>query len=243
MRRRRTILLAVGIALLVVAAWLVLGRTRSVERDTRSVAGAGGVELEATLLIPQRATREEPRPAVLVAHGLGGDQRDARRLARSLAREGFVVRTWSARGAGGSEGQVGIAAADGEVADVSALLDELLTHPEVARDSADDPRVAIVGTSQGGGVALLAAENDDRIDAVVPIFAWSSLAEALEPGGVLKLGWASSLFAAGASEQRTADPCGNLTRQLCDAWTESSAEGRATGGAHAVPRGVGAGRA
>ncbi|MCZ4495570.1 MAG: transporter ATP-binding protein [Thermoleophilia bacterium] len=228
MRRRRTILLIVGIALLVAAAWLVLGRTRSVERDTRSVAGAGGVELEATLLVPQRATREDPRPAVLVAHGLGGDQGDTRRMARSLARAGFVVRTWSARGAGGSEGKVGIAAEEGEVADVSALIDELAQHPEVARDSPNDPRVAIVGTSQGGGVALLAAATDDRIDAVVPIFAWSSLLDALEPGGVLKLGWASSLFAAGAGEERSADPCGNLTQQLCDAWTESSAAGQFT---------------
>lgn len=222
---RRRLILIVG-AVVVVAMVASFGWWRHAERawdrTSEPVTGAAGVQLDSTLWIPRRVDADEPAPAVLLAHGLGEDEDDTASLARSLVGAGYVVRTWTARGGTGSDGRVGIAAPDGEVADVSALIDGLATRAEVQQDSEGDPRVAVVGTSHGGGTALLAAAADHRIDAVVPIFAWYDLQQSLEPSGVLKLRWASELFAAGAGDRDRGEPCGNLDPDLCDAWTNSA---------------------
>ncbi|MFG3795295.1 serine aminopeptidase domain-containing protein, partial [Klebsiella pneumoniae] len=85
-------------------------------------------------------------PAVLVAHGLGQDVGAVERLTRRVAAQGYVALAWSARGAGRSLSRVGIAAPDGEVEDVSALVDLLARRDDVARGPGGDPRVAVVGT-------------------------------------------------------------------------------------------------
>jgi ABC-2 type transport system ATP-binding protein len=189
----------------------------------------GTAKLDTKLYVPSSVDAQHPAPAVLVAHGLGEDRSDVEQLARRVADSGYVVLAWSARGAGASTGQVSIDAPESEVADVSALIDELAERDDVQRDRGGDPRVGIVGTSYGGGVALLASAADERIDAVVPIFAWYDLNEALEPNGVLKLRWASELFASGGGgDKRASDPCGNLRRDLCAAWTASAEAGAFT---------------
>ncbi|MGK5630096.1 serine aminopeptidase domain-containing protein, partial [Streptomyces sp. URMC 123] len=71
----------------------------------------------------------ERRPAVLLGHGFGGDKDDLREQAESLARQGYAVLTWTARGFGRSGGRIGLNAPDREVADVSRLLDWLATRP------------------------------------------------------------------------------------------------------------------
>ncbi|MCW2921651.1 MAG: transporter ATP-binding protein [Thermoleophilia bacterium] len=229
MRRRLIYIVA---AVVVVAALASFGWWRHAERawdrTSAPVTGAGGVQLDAALWVPDRVDADDPAPAVLIAHGLGEDQDDVTPLARALVQAGYVVRTWTARGGPGSDGRVGIAAPDGEVADVAALIDELATRDDVRQDGDDDPRVAVIGTSHGGGTALLAAASDPRIDAVVPIFAWYDLADALEPAGVLKLRWGSELFAAGAGDRHRGDPCGNLVEAACAAWTETAQAGRLT---------------
>ncbi|MCW2974555.1 MAG: sle, partial [Thermoleophilia bacterium] len=153
---------------------------------------------------------------------------EVRAAARQLARRGYVVRTWSARGIGRSGGRLGVDDPDTDVADVRRLVDDLAGRPEVEQDGTGDPRVAVIGTSLGGGLALLAAEYDQRIDAVVPIFAWYSLPQALQPGGVLKLAWAANLFAAGSGDTRTARSCGALEVTLCDLWSTSAQAGALT---------------
>ncbi len=222
--RRRLILIVAAVA--VVAALASFGwlrhADRAWDRTSGSITGADGVQLDSTIWVPRRVSADDPAPAVLVAHGLGEDKDDVTQLARTLVGAGYVVRTWTARGGDGSDGRVGIAAPDGEVADVSALIDELATRDDVRMDSAGDPRVAVIGTSHGGGTALLAAAADRRIDVVAPIFAWYDLQDALEPDGVLKLRWASELFAAGAGDRDRGEPCGNLEQDLCDAWTNSA---------------------
>ncbi len=223
MRRRLILIVA---AVVVVALFASFGWWRHAERawsrTSGPVTGADGVQLDGSLWIPRRVDTDDPAPAVLVAHGLGEDKDDVEALARTLAGAGYVVRTWTARGGKGSDGRVGIAAPEGEVADVSALIDDLATRDEVRRDGDGDPRVAVIGTSHGGGTALMAAAADHRIDAVVPIFAWYDLQGALEPDGVLKLRWASELFAAGAGDRDRGELGGILDPDLCDAWTNSA---------------------
>ena len=159
---RRRITIWAGVALAVVVAAVAVGWWRSgvggVERVSGPVSSATrGVQLESTTWTPDGVDRAHPAPAVLVVHGLGEDEDDVAGLVRSLVREGYVVQSWTSRGGSGSDGRVGVAAADGEVADVSALVDELARRDDVVRDGAGDPRVAVVGVSHGGGVALLAS--------------------------------------------------------------------------------------
>ncbi|MGW2354445.1 alpha/beta fold hydrolase [Actinacidiphila glaucinigra] len=162
-----------------------------------------------------------PRPAVLLAHGFGGSKDDMRAQAESLARGGYAVLTWSARGFGASGGRIGLNSPDAEVADVSRLVDWLGRRPEVLRDGRDDPRVGVTGASYGGAVSLLAAGYDRRVDAIVPAITWWDLGEALFPQGVFKKLWAGIFFSTGSRGAT----CG-FTPELCAMYDRSAVAGR-----------------
>jgi len=162
------------------------------------------VDLDATFFTPSGTGQV---PAILLAHGFGETKDDVRPEAESLARDGFAVLTWSARGFGASTGQIALDSPDYEVKDVEGLVSWLAVQPRVLLDHPGDPRVGIAGDSYGGGIALLAAAYDHRIDAVVAQSTWNNLATTLFPDaaadgspadGVFKRQWASLLFTAGA---------------------------------------------
>ncbi|MEU6454041.1 alpha/beta fold hydrolase [Streptomyces sp. NPDC047065] len=158
-----------------------------VHRADRVVEVGDGVRLDTSYFT---AGPDGRRPAVLLAHGFGGSKADARDQAERLAQDGYAVLTWSARGFGRSTGKIGLNAPDGEVADVSRLIDWLAGRPEVRLDGEGDPRVGMAGGSYGGAVALLAAGHDDRVDAIAPAITYWNLADALFPNGVFKKLWA-----------------------------------------------------
>ncbi|MFD5467445.1 alpha/beta fold hydrolase [Kitasatospora sp. NPDC127059] len=135
-----------------------------------------------------------PRPAVLLAHGFGGSKEGERDRAQQLARQGYAVLTWSARGFGHSGGKIGLNAPDREVEDVKHLVDWLAQRPEVQLDGPGDPRVGITGASYGGAISLLASAYDHRIDAVATQITWWNLADALFPQGVQGSGAADGVF-------------------------------------------------
>jgi len=159
--------------------------------------------LDAALTVPDGVTPESPAPAVVLLHGFGSDRTSQVARTASLVRQGYVVLAPSARGFGDSGGTVSLADRDREGQDLSALIDELAARDEVLQDAPGDPRVALVGASYGGGLALLGGALDERVDAVVAITAWHDLATALAPNatgaaasGPLKVGWTSLLFTA-----------------------------------------------
>ncbi|MEU6287155.1 alpha/beta fold hydrolase [Streptomyces sp. NPDC046988] len=158
-----------------------------VHRADRVVEVGDGVRLDTSYFT---AGSDGRRPAVLLAHGFGGSKADVRDQAERLAQDGYAVLTWSARGFGRSTGKIGLNAPDGEVADVSRLIDWLAGRPEVRLDGKGDPRVGMAGGSYGGAVALLAAGHDDRVDAIAPAITYWNLADALFPNGVFKKLWA-----------------------------------------------------
>jgi ABC-2 type transport system ATP-binding protein len=135
---------------------------------------------------------------------------------------GYNVLTWDPRGFGQSGGTVEIDDPRYEGRDVSALIDWVAKQPEAQMDqscsrsksrkkhrrkkrrprvtcatSPDDPTIGMAGASYGGGIQLVSAALDKRIDAIAPTIAWHSLLTALFPESNIKLGWGSILIAAG----------------------------------------------
>ncbi|MBQ1101136.1 CocE/NonD family hydrolase [Streptomyces sp. b94] len=176
-----------------------------VRRADRVMTVGDGVRLDTSYFT---AGPGGDRPAVLLAHGFGGSKADVRAQAESLAQDGYAVLTWSARGFGKSTGKIGLNSPDGEVADVSRLIDWLAEQPQVRLDEKGDPRVGVAGGSYGGAVALLAAGHDKRVDAIAPAITYWDLSDALFPNGVFKKLWAGLFVNLGGG-------CDRFEDQLC----------------------------
>lgn len=187
---------------------------RAVRRSDH-VLTVDGARLDTSYVTPAGTGRH---PAVLLAHGFGGSKDDMRRQAEDLARSGYAVLTWSARGFGRSTGKIGLNDPEAEVADVSRLLDWLAERPEVRLDRAGDPRVGVAGGSYGGAVALLAAGHDRRIDAIAPAITYWNLADALLPHGVFKKLWAGVFVNTGGG-------CARFQPELCRMYERVAASG------------------
>jgi ABC-2 type transport system ATP-binding protein len=146
-------------------------------------------------------------PTVLEGHGWGGSRDTDPNSASSeqtgnvglgpLRNAGFNVLTWDARGFGESGGTVTVDSPQNEARDVSALIDWLAKQPEAKLDKKGDPRVGMTGVSYAGGIELVTAPRDKRIDAIAPIIAWNSLLTSLYKEQIVKGGWASALYASG----------------------------------------------
>ncbi|MFF5917633.1 alpha/beta fold hydrolase [Streptomyces flavochromogenes] len=186
------------------------------------------------------------RPAVLLGHGFGGSKDDVRAQAEQLARDGYAVLTWSARGFGASTGEIGLNDPDHEVEDARKLIDWLAARPEVLLDKPGDPRVGVTGASYGGAISLLAAGHDGRVDAIAPQITYWNLADALFPNDVFKKLWAGIFFSAGnqpgaasagapgkAPAGKTA-ACGRFTPELCSLYERVAVSGKPDAAARAL---------
>jgi pimeloyl-ACP methyl ester carboxylesterase len=120
------------------------------------------VKLEGTLTVPEG---EGPYPAVVLISGSGPQNRDEEIfghkpflvLADALTRRGIAVLRYDDRGVGGSTGSLAKSTSADLAGDVLAGITVL------ARDSRIDPqRIGLLGHSEGGLVAMLAAAKSDR---------------------------------------------------------------------------------
>lgn len=183
------------------------------------------IGLDVAVSVPDGVDATRPAPAVVLLHGFASDRTSQSARAATLVADGYVVVMPSARGVGSSEGTITLADRDREGRDVVAIIDMLAARDDVLADTAGDPRVALVGASYGGGIALLAAGLDPRVDVVVATTAWHDLAGALAPNaagpagtGPLKVGWTSLLFTARTlPEDRPSEVerCGRFDAQVC----------------------------
>jgi ABC-2 type transport system ATP-binding protein len=123
-----------------------------------------------------------------------------------LRRAGYNVLTWDPRGFGGSGGVVEVDSPRYEGKDVSSLIDFVARQPEALLDKKKDPRVGMAGGSYGGGIQLVAAAIDHRIDAIVPDIAWNSLQTSLGKNSTVKSGWGLTLYLAAAAVGARLDP-------------------------------------
>src|ERR1022692_288022 len=250
-RRARLIAAIVGVLAVsgVVAGVSLTGRPVPYSARNLRIAVVDGprgnqhVVLDATFFTPAGTGRV---PAILLAHGFGETKNAVRGEAIGLARAGFAVLTWSARGFGASTGQIALDSPQYEVKDVEQLVSWLARQPRVLLDHPGDPRVGIAGASYGGAIALLAAAYDHRIDAIVPQITWSNLATALFPNaagggplnGVFKRQWAGLLFTQGSAgfgtggqdtpSQQVASQCGRFLPRICAIYRQVATLGRPT---------------
>ena len=179
------------------------------------------VELDGTLMTTDPA---QPRPAIVLAHGFGGTKADSADVARTLARDGYTVITYTARGFGRSGGLIHLDHPDFEGADAVRVVDFAASRAEVQRSGTTPswgspaPRTAVRWRCRRPAC-------DSRIDAIAPMFTWNSLPQALFPQhrvagpptsladvtpadttGVFKQRWASLLFSGGGRGARAGRP-------------------------------------
>jgi ABC-2 type transport system ATP-binding protein len=120
----------------------------------------------------------------------------------TLQAAGYNVLTWDPRGFGASQGTIEVDSPQFEGRDVQRIIDWVARQPGVQLDGPGDPRLGMVGASYGGGIQLVTAAIDCRVDAIVPQIAWYSLGDALYPSDTAKQGWADILYAAAANRSR-----------------------------------------
>ena len=159
------------------------------------------------------ATGANRKPTVLMGPGWGlaGDVKSGSSAGLfgalsvdGLNQSGYNVLTWDPRGFGVSTGTVEVDSKDFEGRDVERMLDWVSTRPGVLLDAPRDPRVGMAGGSYGGGIQLVTAAIDCRVDAITPLIAWHSLTTSLEKNGTPKTGWDSILVT--ATKGRSVDP-------------------------------------
>ena len=103
---------------------------------------------------------------------------------------GYNVVTWDPRGEYASGGVLQLDSPQFEARDVSAIIDMTLALPETVGHQ----RIGMVGGSYGGGIQLVTATIDPRINAIVPGIAWNTLNSSLYPKDVFKSAWGTLLI-------------------------------------------------
>ncbi|MFE0579264.1 CocE/NonD family hydrolase [Streptomyces sp. NPDC058874] len=171
------------------AAGVAEARARSVFTRGK-VTGADGDLLDAALW---RHTGIRPRPMIVMPSpwtSLGWLVYAVQ--ATLFAARGYDVIAYSARGFGGSEGQVDVAGPL-DVADGSRALDHL-----IERSTGPVTKVGFLGASYGSGIGQLVAAHDTRVDAVVALSSWGDLGEAFHENSTRHVAAVRALLEAAA---------------------------------------------
>ncbi len=151
--------------------------THSNPTDEAVTIPATGFNLGATLTLPRRGVPSGPSAAVVLLGSEAANERDGMvggipvlgQLAGALADAGFLVVRYDKRGHGQSGGRAESATLTDHAEDALAVFRWLSTRSGVDRD-----RIAIAGHNEGAWTALLAANRERRIAAVISIAAPST---------------------------------------------------------------------
>ena len=139
--------------------------------DTDVIIPALGFSLAGTLTMPTQMGKLR-HPCVVLITGSGSVDRDEvvagipifAQIAGALAKEGYVVLRYDKRGVGQSGGRSESATLDDYADDLRTAVKWLSRRQDI------DPRhIAVVGHSEGGAVALLAAAHEQKISSLVLI--------------------------------------------------------------------------
>jgi putative redox protein len=135
--------------------------------ETRFEVGVEGILLRGSWFAAEGASAgTSALPVLAILHGIPrakpapGDQ-SYRDLARGMAEDGFLSLIFNFRGTGESEGNLGLAGWNRDLAAVLAFARAL--------PAADPSRLALLGFSAGGAVAIRAAADDPAVSAVAAV--------------------------------------------------------------------------
>ncbi|HEY7168188.1 MAG TPA: alpha/beta hydrolase [Candidatus Binatia bacterium] len=128
-----------------------------------------GLKLAAIVRLPEDLKRGERRPAFIILHGFGGnkDGQGQTVVADQFTKWGYVTMRLDFRGCGESEGEHGRIICLDQVADTRNAISYLATRTDV-----DPQRIALVGSSFGGAVAVFTGGADTRVAAVISCGGW-----------------------------------------------------------------------
>lgn len=145
--------------------------------DENVLIPANGFNLAGTVTLPPQAAStpvaaRREWPAIVLIAGSGPQDRDQTvagipifgQLAGQLAEAGFIVVRYDKRGVGQSGGRPEAATLDYYAEDARAAVRWLAD-----RDDVDEDRIAVVGHSEGAAVAMLLADKENKVDALVLI--------------------------------------------------------------------------
>ena len=171
---------------------------------TQRVSGYGGTPISINFFPAVGLAGGDTAPVVLQGAGLGepgNTDPDQTIVPESFApgtgalrAEGFNVITWDPRGEFASGGVLQLDNPFYEGRDVSSIITWAAENPSVLLNGFGDPAVGMVGGSYGGGIQLVSAGEDPRIDAIVPATTWNSLVQSLQPNGRLNVAAVSQLL-------------------------------------------------
>ena len=120
----------------------------------------GDVRLAGTLLLP---AAHDPAPAIIFVHGAGPETRNASRfLAQFFVGHGVAALIYDKRGAGPSTGDWMHSSFEDLAGDTVAAVNYLKTRREI-----DPLRMGLMGSSQGGWIAPIAALRSSDVHFVI----------------------------------------------------------------------------
>ena len=162
----------------------VATRARTVRNptDTDITMPATGFSLAGTIATPPETAGRMRYPAVVLVAGSGPIERDGAvagiplfaQLAGALAEQGFTVVRYDKRGVGQSGGRTERATLQDYAEDVIAVVKWVAKRKDV-----DSRRIAVVGHGEGAAVAMLAAQREKKIAALVLLSAMGTAGDAL----------------------------------------------------------------
>lgn len=171
---------------------------------TYDVVSFDGVKISTNFFPAAGIAAGETAPTVLNGPGLGSPgETDPYQTAGTfgivpgvdlMRDEGYNVITWDPRGEFASGGVLQLDNPFFEGRDTSAIVTWAAEDPLVDLDGVGDPKVGMVGGSYGGGIQMVTASTDPRIDAIVPAGNWYSLIDALYPSEAFKTAWSALLL-------------------------------------------------
>ena len=139
--------------------------------EEKVTIASAGLRLAGVVRTPAGLQPRERRPAFLVLHGFGSNKNSQNVLAPCKVLEdlGYLTLRFDMRGCGESEGEHGRVICLEQVEDTRNALTFLSAHPAATPD-----RIAVIGTSFGGAVAVYTAGIDHRVAAVISNGGWGN---------------------------------------------------------------------
>jgi predicted acyl esterase len=139
-----------------------------------------GVILDCTKYIPND-TAAGGLPAVIFLHGFGGSKNDVIQFAENLSKKGYYSFAFSMRGQGKSTGYSNLISRT-EMNDLIQVIDYIKKEPSV-----DTDKIALIGSSQGGILSLMAACSRVNVRCVISDLSSPEFASSWIENGSVKI--------------------------------------------------------